>query len=228
MKKKIIFCIIIIFLAMLIIYKMWGKDYIGEKKLRENITNMIDESDILPYEYSLSIDYLEYASTVYIVCDEFANLSQEEQIPILKKLKEIIMANEYCMSSIGQVLSKGNFYAYNGESDVYICSEESWNRTVTKVQNESQKSKISDDIKAICWVLATNEVKENLKAPSTAEFPSTYNSQGVEITCDGIDYYVSSYVDSENSFGANLRTNFVVTIGESNGEYYVKNIFFDE
>lgn len=48
-------------------------------------------------------------------------------------------------------------------------------------------------------------VKEQLKAPKTAKFKWI-----AEHTFDGKDLYtVKSYVDSENSFGAMIRTHFL-------------------
>lgn len=60
-----------------------------------------------------------------------------------------------------------------------------------------------------------NEIKTKLKAPSTAVFSSidetkieqklnTYVNDGVTRG----KWYISGYVDSQNSFGAQLRTNF--------------------
>jgi len=53
-------------------------------------------------------------------------------------------------------------------------------------------------------------VKKSLKAPSTAEFPALFKST---VTKKGFDtYYISSYVDSENGFGAMIRSNYVVEL----------------
>ena len=53
-------------------------------------------------------------------------------------------------------------------------------------------------------------VKQRLKAPSTADFPGVWDGRGDHVTYLGDQKYrVRSYVDSENSFGAMLRMNFV-------------------
>jgi hypothetical protein len=53
-------------------------------------------------------------------------------------------------------------------------------------------------------------VKEMLKSPSTAEFP-TCNTQNFSIEKLGENYYlVSSYVDSQNGFGAMIRSDWSV------------------
>ncbi|MBT5016098.1 hypothetical protein HN748_00950 [Candidatus Peregrinibacteria bacterium] len=57
-------------------------------------------------------------------------------------------------------------------------------------------------------VCAQNEVEKSLKSPSTADFP--WGIQGTPLGND--KYLVSSYVDAENSFGAEIRTYFVCNV----------------
>ena len=55
-------------------------------------------------------------------------------------------------------------------------------------------------------------VKERLKAPSTAKFPNVYGAD-TKIATLGLGHYrVTSYVDAQNSFGAQMRTTFVYEI----------------
>jgi hypothetical protein len=51
-------------------------------------------------------------------------------------------------------------------------------------------------------------MREFLKAPSTAKFPTIDQAQIEKLTDNG--YKVSSYVDAENSFGATLRSEWIV------------------
>lgn len=74
-------------------------------------------------------------------------------------------------------------------------------------------SKKEEDITPALVTIAQKEVKQNLKAPATADFPSAYSEY--EFRNNGDVYYVSSYVDSENSFGAKLRSKYVIKF-----EYY--------
>lgn len=55
---------------------------------------------------------------------------------------------------------------------------------------------------------AQNFVKKNLKAPSTAKFPPTTTARVYPTGTDS--YRVHSYVDSQNGFGAMLRSDWVV------------------
>lgn len=61
-------------------------------------------------------------------------------------------------------------------------------------------------------------VKELLKSPSTAEFPSGSNQFVTKIDED--TYLINSYVDSQNSFGAMLRTNYVCQVTLNSDDTY--------
>lgn len=58
-------------------------------------------------------------------------------------------------------------------------------------------------------------VKRALKAPATADFPS-YSQDAVSQS--GSRYTVVSYVDSQNSFGAMIRTQYICTVEPSGGD----------
>lgn len=63
------------------------------------------------------------------------------------------------------------------------------------------------DQSSMAYVRLKYEVEERLKAPATADFASQLDSRIAHIG-DQL-YVISSYVDSQNSFGANVRTRFV-------------------
>jgi hypothetical protein len=60
-------------------------------------------------------------------------------------------------------------------------------------------------------------VKGLLKAPSTAKFPGS-TDKNTQVLKDGADYIVMSWVDSENSFGAMLRSSYIGVVRQ-NGAY---------
>jgi hypothetical protein len=59
-----------------------------------------------------------------------------------------------------------------------------------------------DAVTATFW--AQEFVKQSLKSPDSAKFPSV--SKAIDLG-DG-RYFYDAYVDSQNSFGASVRTNF--------------------
>ena len=69
------------------------------------------------------------------------------------------------------------------------------------------------------WVMAKEFVKPKLKAPSTAKFPQ-YNPKKIHHIGEG-RYKIASYVDSQNSFGATLRTSFSCVIRYEGNDKWV-------
>lgn len=117
--------------------------------------------------------------------------------------------NKYRYSTLNNYYYKNNEEIYVGTTDIDIDSILSDD---SASNNSSYSENVTDDEKNMCWHLATETVKNNLKSPSDAKFPSSYNSVDVSITKSGNVYTVNSWVESENSYGANLRKRFFVTI----------------
>ncbi len=65
------------------------------------------------------------------------------------------------------------------------------------------------------YIISQNFVELALKSPSTADFPLSANIQNL----GNNKYKINSYVDSENGFGAMIRTNWVVTLQYNGGEW---------
>ncbi len=78
-----------------------------------------------------------------------------------------------------------------------------------------------EQILRIAYSKAEDHVKAVLKAPATATFPY-YAPESVEKVHEdnrGAIYEVTSYVDSENSFGANIRTHYKCTLVRSESSH---------
>lgn len=60
------------------------------------------------------------------------------------------------------------------------------------------------------YVMSEEFIKEKLKAPATADFPG--GSDGRVKYLGDSTYLVTSYVDAQNSFGANIRSNYTAKI----------------
>lgn len=71
------------------------------------------------------------------------------------------------------------------------------------------------------WAMSQSFVKEQLKSPKSADFP-TYRDDNIHITNSGDYYKVSGYVDAENSFGAKLRNTFLLVLEKSGSKYILK------
>lgn len=76
--------------------------------------------------------------------------------------------------------------------------------------NSGTKAPKPEHSKAAAWTMMEEFVKARLKSPASAKFP-WYSEDLVKDLGNG-RYVISAYVDSQNSFGAMLRTNFVCTV----------------
>ena len=88
---------------------------------------------------------------------------------------------------------------------------------------------LSDDDKGKLVANAQDVVKELLKSPSSAKFSWSFDdyefySQGKSFSHQGCERYViKGFVDSDNSYGASVRSKFLVTMDykSDDGSYYV-------
>ena len=102
-------------------------------------------------------------------------------------------------------INSGNLKIYNREENIKININD-------YILSSSEMSNLK--------LIAEEYVKNNLKAPSTAKFPGSFFSpfEGWEMQQSGTTYSVKSYVDSQNSFGAMVRTQFYMELQfDSNG-----------
>ena len=74
--------------------------------------------------------------------------------------------------------------------------------------------------KSVAFYMSQQFVKDELKAPSTADFPS-YNESFVS-DLGGGKFSVSAYVDSQNSFGAKLRNHYTCVLKSEGGDRWRK------
>lgn len=72
------------------------------------------------------------------------------------------------------------------------------------------------------WVACKGFVEERLKSPGSASFP--WYSDGKAIHLGGEKYQVRSYVDSQNSFSARLRTDFDCTVTFVSGGWKLEGL----
>ena len=68
----------------------------------------------------------------------------------------------------------------------------------------------TEDNKSMAYIMMEGFVKRRLKAPSTAEFPGVFDGKLDHVSSlGGQKYRIVSYVDAQNSFGAQIRTRFI-------------------
>ena len=150
-----------------------------------------------------------------IECSNFGDFSHPKQIEIAQGIDQLRKINvDYFFSngarykvytSTRSIYKNGkNVYDDYYNSELYVHNTPTYNTADTNQSSEQSGREID------AWVCAQDIVRGSLKAPSTAKFCSypaatvTYNG--------GSDYTVKGYVDAENSYGAETRNNFTVTL----------------
>lgn len=82
----------------------------------------------------------------------------------------------------------------------------------------------SNTNKFLAYNYAEEFVKDNLKSPSTAKFPDTTEKMNHITELGENEYQINSWVDSQNSFGAMIRSNFSCKIIFDGDKVSVKNL----
>ncbi|WP_018704088.1 hypothetical protein [Anaeromusa acidaminophila] len=86
--------------------------------------------------------------------------------------------------------------------------------------------KTAPDIKIDAFVSSQMYVQQNLKAPSTAKFASVAESSIQKI--NDSQYQVTSFVDSQNDFGAMIRTKYIVVMERIEDKWFLVKLDFDK
>ena len=81
---------------------------------------------------------------------------------------------------------------------------------IVSPKDSNSKNSSADEMNFKAYVVAEGRVQDQLKTPSKAEFPASSKAQ-INSQPDNI-WIVSSYVDSQNSFGAMIRSYWTITL----------------
>lgn len=85
--------------------------------------------------------------------------------------------------------------------------------------SESSGSWETKNNSLMAYIMMEDFVKQRLKAPGTAKFPSIWEGRKDHVESLGDNKYrITSYVDAQNSFGAQIRTKFVGEIEQVTSE----------
>jgi len=77
------------------------------------------------------------------------------------------------------------------------------------------------------YIFAEGFVKDKLKAPRTAKFPSISVKKSHVTNLGNNEFQINSWVDSQNSFGALIRTKFSCKIIFTKNNVRIENLTFD-
>ena len=214
---------------------------------RKNHEYDSEHYDILStYDYDISFGN----NTIQVYYDAFDELADWQMDDLLPYVSFSISKQKKTVYTEAEVLCNSDIYTIEYTDEERIIKKngsplfainkqeeiEEFNKETQELLEASQKtldqinsgnnedSTLSNDEKGHIWTEAKYAVEEQLKSPSTADFPSVNHAT---ITKSGASYTVSSYVDAENSFGAIIRTNFTVTIEKSGDIYTITSVIMD-
>ena len=145
----------------------------------------------------------------------------------------------YCISPTGKLAAAANqrsIAAANAQKDQTQAQEVQQQQAEDAAQaaqqqadaaNQQKAAQNSMEAKEDAYFEAQHFVNERLKAPDSAKYPHLDESQ-VQLVGDNL-YAVSGYVDSQNSFGAMLRSHWTAKLyKESEDSWVLKDIHIDD
>jgi len=81
----------------------------------------------------------------------------------------------------------------------------------------------------LAYNLSKDYVLQNLKSPKSAKFPGLFESKNHVTDLGGGRYKIVSWVDSKNSFGAEIRTEYsCIMVNKGGDKWGIEELKFDE
>ncbi len=220
--------IAIVVVAALIIVTLFAADYAGHmpiKEVQSSILSVCDSKGLVGSDVEMQVRRKYDDSAFYsvkITCTGFSALSGEEMLDCFKSISRSDNYNSgiLFLESDISIISDGHTYTFALSSSttgvpetIYCDGKAIYSGEVPEKRESSYSGNYDPDVNARhtdsdAFTIAQKIVKENLKSPSTAKFCSILQAS---VSNSGNSYTVTGWVDSENSHGATLRTNFIVT-----------------
>jgi hypothetical protein len=93
--------------------------------------------------------------------------------------------------------------------------------------DDDNSSSSTETNKMLAYNYAEDFVKQRLKSPSTAEFPGLFEKADHITELGNDEYRINSWVDSQNGFGAMIRSKFSCKIIFIDEKVRVENLVID-
>lgn len=216
-------------------------DYLDPIIADINTSNAIQD-----LSYRIEIEECNSATSasgdIIFLCDDIENLEPEMQFLMCRDISGIVFGGDFAgldftfphgdlastwESSSGAKYDLSYYSLKKDGKEIYDNPDNDLQEELDKYgigsgNESSKKSEVSskDDDFWFAVTAAQNLVKEQLKSPSTASFPSSASAYSVQT--DGTYFYVSGYVDAQNSFGAEIRQEWTASfkMGDTSGAQY--------
>ena len=206
MKKKIIpfFFVILVFLS--------ACEASLDNAFMDQINKDIDKAGLKNASVTTREEKGETYYTIY--CDNFDSFSDLKKVEIGRELNSTRINGVYFL--LEEIVCGDNHYSFffsSSHDTIKINGEEVFTndkqRTSTNLGTNNHSSNIGIHTDAEAFTVAEYVVKENLKAPSTAQFCKI--TEATITYLGNKKYEIKGWVDAQNSFGAMIRQNFTVT-----------------
>ena len=210
MKKRIIILAIIFILALAGI----GVYIDSAMPISKQIKDIAEKNGLEDVSVRLSYALLDGWWNVTVKCSNYDEISNSKKYDIDEKLDRVrnvsIKGYESGGATYTVYSSTRSIYKNGKEIDDDFYNSDSYKSLHDNKPSTSSGSGYLPNREKDAWVCAQDIVNSNLKAPATAKFCS-YTEATITHN-GGSDYTVKGYVDAENSYGAQIRTNFTVTL----------------
>jgi hypothetical protein len=199
-----------------------------------NYTGYRPATNKLRWEESSWIDKIKFSKQnfcINIYSSNYYSMNMDDQLDKIQLVYDILLFNTRNNYDFKIISNKNNYtyvVLYDEESVTYriYCNggsyyeKENLNYKIDYSSSYSENpsvSKVKGGKEKDAWICAQNVVENNLKSPSTAEFP-WYDEEYV--TYLGNErYQITAYVEADNSFGAHIKSNFIVTLTLTDSGY---------
>ena len=145
------------------------------------------------------------AETKQVAQREKQKTQQEKQDAVAKIAEDKLAAKQRAKQEAEDAQQQQQQQAEDSRKDKQRKADEDADK-----EKEAVAAQDSTDIKTDAYLTAQKVITERLKSPSSAQYPN-YESGFVQRTGDNT-YRVTAYVDSQNGFGAMLRSQWTVQI----------------
>lgn len=110
-----------------------------------------------------------------------------------------------------------------------LCNSENPEDSYTKEQKDSAASaEFVNENSSMAYQMSKQFLNKRLKAPATADYPLDMDKQFVKYIGDST-FHINSYVDSQNSFGALIRTKYYAILKyEGNDQWSLVDLTTEE
>lgn len=225
----IIAIILVVVIAISIFIKISSENN-AKQRVIDDVTQRVTSAGLKDVVVTINGTIGEYNwYKVFVDCSNMDELSIDEMFAVEKSVSGIddgfvygytSNGNSYEIFPLTKSVYKNGEQIYNDywNSDSHKSAVEKENEDY---DNLSYSTVTDDDTLGEVWAMAQSFVKDNLKSPKSADFP-TYGDSQVSIKKSGSYYKVTGYVDAENSFGAEIRATFSLVMEKSGSKYTLK------